>query len=655
MVYIVGFRDDEYEEVSVGYVLRDISDYDELQVDIETTGLFFRKHGIKCFQIGTGKNEYVIHPQYLQQFKELLESKLLVLHNSKFDLKFLYKQGIFPNKVYDTFVAESVLYCGDAYHRKALGHVLKRRLGLDLDKSLQAKIAGKDIQGEYIQYSADDVKYLQLVKEDQWREAEKKDLQKCINLENDYVLVLAYIEYCGIKLDKQKWLDKMESDNQKLVEARNILNKLIFTKDLTKYIDYQLSLWDEGLSTTINWDSPKQVIDLFTGLGIDCWETVKGVRKQSASAKSIEKYQDKYPFIKDYLHYKELQKVVGTYGQGFIRQIDPETGRIYTKFNQIMDTGRTSCGGKEKSTGEEYINLQNLPNNKETRSCFVSAEGNVIVDADYSSQEKIVIANQSLDPVMLEFFDSGETDLHSFNAKKIFTELSKLSFDEIKSKHKDKRQLAKIAGFCVDYGGVGKTVADRLNIPIEEGEEFYNKYFKVYNVLKNYLQECEKQALKTGYILIDKRNGRKCFIYNHSRFLELEKEMTKGFWDRYKDLKKNSPDSQEFISMKSIVKEYFQIKGNISRMANNYPTQGTSASITKIAGIKFFQWIKAQKLLDKVLIINMIHDEIMVECPEEWTKEVVINLEKAMADAGDMYCQRIKLRATAEVGLFWDH
>jgi len=654
MVYVVGFEDNGFESVSVSKAFWDLKEYDEIQVDTETTGLNFRVHELKCLQLGNGINEYVIHPYHIHEFKKLLETKLLVLHNAKFDLKFLYNVGIFPNKVFDTYIAECVLYCGDSFHRKALNVVVKDRLGIDLDKSVRKGIADKDVKGEVIQYAADDVKYLSKLKEHQLQEAIQKDLVKCINLENDFVLALAYLEFCGIKLDRNKWLVKMKADVQELDRYRGILNKLIFTKDLKKYIDYQLSLFEEGIGTTINWDSPKQVIELFTGLGIDCWETVKGVKKQSASAKSIEKYQDEYPFIKDYLHYKELQKVVGTYGNSFIKQIDSVSGRIYTQFSQIMDTGRTSCGGKNKDTGEEFINLQNLPNNKGTRSCFVSEEGNVIVDADYSSMEVVVLTNKSMESGLLEFFDKGYTDFHSYNAKKIYPELSEKTFEEVKEQYNHLRQNAKVGGFTVAFGGVGKTVADNLKISEEDGNRFYELYFQAFPNLKEHYKKCEDQAYKDGYILIDERNKRKCFIYNHSRYKELHKEFNRQFWDKYKTLKQ-TPDNYQFVAMKEKVKEYFQIKGNISRMAYNYPVQGTAASIAKIAGIKFFNWIKEQKLIDIVKIVSFVHDQYLVECPKAIQDKVKEALVKSMEDAGALYFTRVLLRASAEIDTAWSH
>ena len=82
-----------------------------------------------------------------------------------------------------------------------------------------------------------------------------------------------------------------------------------------------------------------------------------------------------------------------------------------------MDTGRLSCGGKNKQTKEEYLNLQNIPSDKETRACFVSSYGHDWISADYQGQESVIIANISKDEAMIEFFRRGKGDLHSLAAK----------------------------------------------------------------------------------------------------------------------------------------------------------------------------------------------------------------------------------------------
>jgi DNA polymerase-1 len=131
----------------------------------------------------------------------------------------------------------------------------------------------------------------------------------------------------------------------------------------------------------INWDSPKQVTKLLKEYGVNTEIVVKGERKESIDSKVLEPQQDQFPIIKPYLKYKEMQKEVSTYGYNWKNYINPITGRIHTSFTQILNTGRMSSGNKY----ENLPNIQNLPRGEDTRSCFTSEPGNLLIDADYSS------------------------------------------------------------------------------------------------------------------------------------------------------------------------------------------------------------------------------------------------------------------------------
>ena len=77
------------------------------------------------------------------------------------------------------------------------------------------------------------------------------------------------------------------------------------------------------------------------------------------------------------MNYKAAEKLIGTYGQNVLDQINPVTHRIHTNFNQLgTDTGRLSSGGKDKENGVEYLNFQNFPRDTETRACFIAEPGN---------------------------------------------------------------------------------------------------------------------------------------------------------------------------------------------------------------------------------------------------------------------------------------
>lgn len=379
-----GIFSPSFEETTFNEIIAYFRDKEEIGLDSETMGFDPYTVDLLCLQIGDYDNQFIIHPSNVHMFKDFLEQKVLLGHNLKFDLLFLYYYNIFPNRVYDSFLAESILYCGIKNHKKGLAAVAKERVGVDLDKSVRDNIWKEGLSDRVIEYSADDVKYLSKIKESQTKELIEKGLIKTLELENEFTLVLAYIEFCGFKLDKPAWEKKVLRQKKELEEKEEELNQYILDNNISKYIDYQGDLFSSTLKPSINWNSSKQVINLFEDLGINVEIKEKGVVKKSVDSKVITKQKEKFNILPIYLKYKELEKVVSTYGDNFISQINPITGRIHTRFKQIMDTGRISSGGKNKETKESYPNMQNLPSDSETRSCFIAGEGNVLIVSDYS-------------------------------------------------------------------------------------------------------------------------------------------------------------------------------------------------------------------------------------------------------------------------------
>ncbi len=316
-----------------------------------------------------------------------------------------------------------------------------------------------------------------------------------------------------------------------------------------------------------------------------------------------------------------------------------------------MNTGRVSSGEQNKSTGEKYPNFQNIPGDPETRACFIAEEGNSLIICDYSGQEQIVLANVSLDPGLLAFYDSGGGDMHSFIVKKWYPELEPLTVDEIKKFHKDKRQWAKIAGFAINYGGVGQTIADQLNISKAEGDKIYDSYFEVFPGLKKYLKDIPKQALRDGYILISPLTERKSYLPNFETYKELERNTAGDFWDRYREAKaENSPSFRE---LKKTSSDFFYHKGIIERAAQNYPIQGRSGEITKISCVHIFDYIIDNNLFDIVKFVNTVHDENVVEAPDDILYEIGEMVKDSMFKAGERYCKRVPLLAEPDYSKFW--
>lgn len=651
MIYLVSnrlFETDSYKLATCEDVLEYFKDKFEIYLDLETEGFdpFTRK--VLTLQLGDFENQFVIDANYcnINFFKELIESKLIVGQNLKFDLRFLYYHNIWPKLVFDTYLAERVLTIGDKFSKKNLGALGEKYANTnDIDKSQRGLIHREGLTERVVLYCANDSKFLGIIKDKQIEQLYEKKVYIDCYLQNLFVRVLAYIEYSGIKLDSQKWLEKCKKDKELYNKCVDTLNSFLIQNNITKFIDNQLNLFDDNVSTRINWASPKQVIELFEHLGLNVTIVDQGVTKKSVEDGVIAKLN--HPIIPLYREYSKAAKLISTYGEGVLKHINKVTERIHTNFNQIMDTGRLSSGGKNKETGVEHINLQNIPSDPFTRSCFVAEKGNTLIISDYSGQEQIILANKCLDKNILKFYDEGLGDMHSFVASKMYPELEGLTLDEIKDKHKQKRQFAKSAGFAINYGGTGITIAENLNISKEEGDNIYDSYFKAFPGLRAYFDKVKKESIDRGYILISQETGLKYYFptVQYEEYSQIKQQLTKEFWEQYKANK--TADKVEKV------KRYFRLKGDFERKSLNYPVQGLGATITKLSCVYIFEYIEKNNLFNTVKFVNTVHDENVLEVPLELAEQMSKVVEESMNKAADVFCKRVKLTATPELSPYW--
>lgn len=631
-----------------------LSKMDVLGFDIETLGFDPYQDRIVCIQLGDAEYQFVIdmYSVDIQLFKELLETKELIGHNLKFDIRFLLHHRIIPTKIFDTFIAEKTLYLGVTQHRASLAECVLRYEGIYMDKSERANINGR-FTVEFIKYSGTDVKYLHSIKSKQEKLIKEKECQLSIELDNRFVIVLSYIEYCGMKLDKQKWLNRLNTIKEEAEQLREKLDAYIIENNYEKFIDRQADLFNPGLHTSINWNSAAQVIQLFEMMGVNVEVVDKGVTKKTTESSQLVKQIDKFPILETYIRYKECQKNIGTYGENWIRLINPVSGRIHTSYTQLMSTGRLSSGGRNKATGEAYPNFQNIPSDEETRSCFVAEEGNTLIGCDYTGQEQIVLVNKCLDENLLEFYKKDLGDMHSFVASKMYPELDGMDLNDIKKKHKDKRQAAKVAGFAINYGGSGKGIADQLGLSLEQGQHIYDSYFKAFPGLKDYFEKAKKFGLKNGYVLISGVTGKKSYVDNYEWFQETQKKLnTREFKTQYQ--KHKEAYTPTFKEMKKVQQAFFTKKGEIERMSLNYPIQGESSEITKLSCVLFWNdYLVPNNLLFTVKFVNTIHDENLIECPQSLAEECANALQQAMEKAGTKFCKTIPLKADPCIAAYW--
>jgi DNA polymerase I-like protein with 3'-5' exonuclease and polymerase domains len=263
----------------------------------------------------------------------------------------------------------------------------------------------------------------------------------------------------------------------------------------------------------------------------------------------------------------------------------------------------------------------------------------------------MIFAEFSQEPSMVEFLNSDGSDMHSFIASKIYPELSGVPLDEIKTKHKQARQSAKAAGFAIQYGGVGATIAKNLSISTEEGEFVYNSYMKAFPKISEYFKKCKAQVLSKGFIVTNQLTKRRIHFTDFEKYKELSKEITGKFWEEYREQKKLN--SFKFSLMKETIREYFLIKGKLERASLNYPIQSTGADMTKLAAMYLFNHIIETDNMFKVFIPLVVHDQIVVECPDSETEYWAKITSDCMVKAGDLFCKSVKIKAEPEILKKW--
>ena len=663
MIYLVSatqfiFDIPDIKLVSVQESLDILAPLEIVGLDTETTGLDPYTKELKLVQLGCKDFQVVIDTTTIDilRYKEYLESdRLFLLWNAKFDLKWFYKYGIIIKKVYDGFLAEKLMWLGypAGIHSMSLKSAGEEYLGIELDKSVRGKIIYSKLDEEIIRYGANDVQWLESIREKQLEKLQEKDLLVAIDIENRFVRVLAYIEWCGVKLDIDKWKEKMKKDSIREEAAKKELDRWLIENMPNSpyiYVDVQGDLFREEAfdltpKVSINWNSAKQLIPVFKKYGVDVvvQDKEKGGTKDSIDAKTLKPQADKCSLIPLYLEYKEAVKVTSTYGENFLEQINPVSGRIHTNYQQMgADTTRITSGGKDKADNIEYVNLLNLPADAETRACFVAEPGNKWISIDYSGQETYLMASIADDKAIIKELMEGSGDIHSLTAYISYPEIPRdTPIKDIKKLYHNLRQEAKGIEFAINYGGNADTICRNKGIPMAEAEKIYNNYMSGFSGLKRYQDFRRKDWFDKGYILLNPLTRHKAFIYDYDKLLEEKKWMSTLDWEYYRQMKKEYPDCDTVQK----VRHFFKRKADSERQSINYPIQATGSMCLRVALINFFNYICDNNLFGKVKITITPYDEINCEAPEAIAEEVAQEVHKDMVKSGAIFCTKCTLDA----------
>lgn len=667
-----------YKVISMEESLAQMATWQLIQCDTETTGTYAKIDELLCTQFGNFDKTIQIVVDCtttdIRNYREIMEEKLLLFQNGKFDLQFFYNHGIVPRHIYDTLIVEQLLHLG--YPSGTISYSLKaiaeRRLHINLDKTIRGQIKWRGLDEDVILYAASDVKYLYDIMKLQIEDCKKQECLVGAKLECDFVPTIAYLEWCGIKLDKDKWKAKMKKDKENLDTAVKALNDFVVRTPVLNqfvYVDCQGDLW-EGYDLTpkvdINWSSSQQVVKVAKILGFNTTIQDKktGEDKDSVLEKALKGQKGiNDEFLKLYFDYQGYTKVVTSFGQGHLNAICPTDGRIHTIYRQLgAASGRMSCGSQQANetlakanniapSECKQPNIQQLPADEITRAAFVAEEGNLMVDCDFSALESRLGADIYDEKSMQEEFLYGSGDIHSLCAKMVFhEELKDIDVKDVKHKRPDLRKLVKPIEFSQQFGGSEYAIMSSLGCSLEEATKFKQAYDSGFKGIAKFKEKGSKFVRTHGYVLMNPITGHKMYWWDWNKWKQEQDSYTSEFWDEYKARHKGTGDAVE-----QGVRTHFQAASKWDRMALNAPTQNTGVDILKTAATNTFNWIVDNGYFGKVLLCALVHDEQLLEFPEQLKDTFPKLLEKIMLDAAAKFCKSVPIPAEAEVSTHWVH
>ena len=344
-----------------------------------------------------------------------------------------------------------------------------------------------------------------------------------------------------------------------------------------------------------NINSPKQLGEvLFERLQLPHGKKTK--TGWSTNADVLEKLRWENPIVEEVLQYRQYAKFRSTYCDGLLKVIAPD-GRIHTSFQMtVTATGRLSS---------TEPNLQNIPTRtqlgSEFRRMFVPASGCVLVDADYSQIELRLLAHIADDEAMKQAFLTGE-DIHTVTAAQVFG----VPTDQVT---KQMRSHAKAVNFGIVYGISAFSLAQDIGVPVYEAKEYIETYFERFPGIRRYMDEVVAQAKERGYVetLMHRRRA-----------------------------------------LPELAASNFNTRSFGERVARNMPIQGTAADVIKLAMVRVDERLHKENL--KAKLILQVHDELIVECPEEEKEMVARLLTEEMEGAVHL---SVPLTAEAHWGINW--
>ncbi|WP_225744381.1 DNA polymerase I [Marinilactibacillus sp. Marseille-P9653] len=548
-------------------------------------------HQSEIVSVGWGNDQkiYVVEPEVAfksPEFKKWIESEDVpkTLYDTKRTYVALNRKDInLKGTEFDILLASYLLTAEDSSSGDVADVASKHHYnGLSPDEVVYGKGKKKKVpenlvlMRDHIAHKINAIFKLSHQMNEELAKNEQENLLK--EMEIPLAIVLAEMEIRGITVDAQR-LEKMKAE---FAETLHTIEQRIYK--------------EAGEEFNIN--SPKQLgVILFDKMG---YPVIKKTKTGYSTAQDVlEKLQDQAPIVEFILQYRQIAKIQSTYIEGLLRVIQPETGKIHTRYLQtVARTGRLSSVDP---------NLQNIPvrleEGRKIRQAFIPRkEGWKIFASDYSQIELRVLAHISDDEHLKQAFIE-EQDIHTSTAMRVF-DLKDPSEVTV-----NMRRDAKAVNFGIVYGISDYGLSQSLNITRKEAQEYIDTYFSRFPGVKTFIDDVIREAKDKGFVET---------LFHRRRYL---------------------PD---------INSRNFNLRSFAERTAMNTPIQGSAADILKVAMINMAEKVK-EKGLEATLLLQ-VHDEVIFEAPEEEIPVLEELVKEVMENAVEL---SVPLKVESSWGKSW--
>lgn len=531
------------------------------------------------------------HNVQIPEFLGLIEGREIVGHNLAFDLPILMRWGFeLPNCPRDTMIASQVLLAGMTEHQ---GHSLKVCVSRYLEKDIEKEHGASDwsnpiLSDEQLNYAGEDVEILRELYADLQERLTKFQLTETFDMESKLLPAVIAMTREGVYVDVNQWKLRSIAVAKEAEELKEVVLGKLPASDLKEIVpvrmtkkgtprvaDVKKNAKNEHYNRTNRWKLSSPV---------QVMEVFKriGIELPDTQHKTLIERAGENPILDLYIKFRKKNKEANSFGLNWLECVNKETQRFYPHWRQLgTKSGRMSCANP---------NLQQMPRGA-CRKGISAAPGKVFVRADFSQIEARVAAFVSGDETLTKLFVENSGDIHIFTASRV------LGIDP-KQVTKEQRQIGKSLLFGLLFGmqAIKLQVYCRTNygvkMTLDEAHVFRQRFFEIFPGL----QEWHNRQRKVAYKQYDFRTitGRRRFIH---------------------------PSIQ-----------------NVNRhgVSLNHPVQGTAADMLKLVVIDL--WEKRNEFPD-ARVVALIHDEIILETPEEladatgrWLKDRMITVGNALID-----------------------